>query len=138
MPKSWAEIGNLDALERQTRSDVRLIAEKGHGRAACETQDLCYWAHQQFEFDYFNFGQRLIVGKEPMTECDSIFDEITYRSFSWSATSWATDRVNCHWPATWPSGGITGRSRRRSLALFSRRRTRLPSADVRQNGHLVV
>jgi hypothetical protein len=76
MPKSWAEIRNLDALERQTRSDVRLIAEKGHGRAACETPDLCYWAHQQFTFDYFNFGQRLIVGKEPMTECDSIFDGI--------------------------------------------------------------
>jgi hypothetical protein len=74
MPKSWAEIRNLDALESQTRSDVRLIAERGHGRASCETQDLCYWAHQQFVFDYFNFGQRLIVGKEPATECDAIFD----------------------------------------------------------------
>jgi len=74
MPKTWAEIRNLDGLEKETQLEVRLIADKGQGSAACEVPDLCYWAHQQFTLDYFNFGQRLIVGKEPLTECDSIFD----------------------------------------------------------------
>jgi hypothetical protein len=74
MPRVLAEIRNIDALERQTLLDVRLIADRGQGRAACETPALCYWGKGQFMLDYFNFGQRLKVGKEPMSECASMFD----------------------------------------------------------------
>jgi len=74
MPKVVDELRGVDALEKQTLSDVRLIAERGGGRAACETPELCYWANSRFTFDFFNFGQRLKVGREPLTECLSLFD----------------------------------------------------------------
>jgi hypothetical protein len=74
LPRTFAEVRNLDALERQTLADTRLVAALGRGRAACETPELCYWARGAFVLDFFNYGQRLEVGREPLSACARVFD----------------------------------------------------------------
>jgi hypothetical protein len=73
-PAALRDLRNLDALESRTLADVRLIARLGQGRAACETPELCYWANQDFRVDFFNYGQRLLVGKAPLADCAAVFD----------------------------------------------------------------
>jgi hypothetical protein len=74
----WAgtvrDLRNLDARENETLAAVHLIAEAGGGRAACEMPQLCYWAKSEFSVDFFNYGQRLKVGMQPLTPCEEVFD----------------------------------------------------------------
>jgi hypothetical protein len=48
---------------------MRLITERGHGAAVCETLQLCYWAHAPFTLDFFNYGQKLETGLLPVAPC---------------------------------------------------------------------
>jgi hypothetical protein len=73
-PETLGNLRNLDALELETSAATRLIAEKGHGRTACEEPELCYWAKSEFMLDFFNYGQRLKLGKRPVVPCASILD----------------------------------------------------------------
>jgi hypothetical protein len=74
VPAVLREIRGLDALEAETRAATRLVESAGGGRAACETPELCYWGKSEFTLDFFNYGQRLKVGKQPFTPCASAFD----------------------------------------------------------------
>jgi hypothetical protein len=73
-PKTLSDLGNLDARENETLSDIRMIAGMRRGRAACEALELCYWAKRDSAVDFFNYGQRLKVGRQPLTPCASVFD----------------------------------------------------------------
>jgi len=35
---------------------------------------LCYWAKNEFMLDFFNYGQRLKLGRQPVIPCASILD----------------------------------------------------------------
>jgi hypothetical protein len=74
LPKTLSDLGNLDALENETLSDAAMIAGMARGRAACEALELCYWAKRESAVDFFNYGQRLEVGRQPLTPCASVFD----------------------------------------------------------------
>jgi hypothetical protein len=74
VPGIVRDIEGLDALETQTLAATRLLATRAHGRAACESPELCYWAENEFNFDFFNYGQRLKVGKQPLTPCEAVLD----------------------------------------------------------------
>ncbi len=69
LPDTLRNIGRLDETERETVAIVRLIAELGDGRAACETLQLCYWAQNAFVMDFFNYGQKLTTGVLPLASC---------------------------------------------------------------------
>jgi hypothetical protein len=73
-PGTLRDLGTLDARENETLAAVHLIAEAGHGHAACEMPQLCYWAGSEFSVDFFNYGQRLKVGMQPLTPCEEVFD----------------------------------------------------------------
>ena len=74
MPEQLRDLRGLDGLERQTAAATTLIAQKGGGRAACESPELCYWAKNPFVLDFFNYGQRLKLGKVPLSSCLSVLD----------------------------------------------------------------
>jgi hypothetical protein len=74
VPGALRDMRNLDALEEQTLTATRFIATAGHGHAACDSPELCYWGKSEFMLDAFDFGQRLKLGKEPLTLCASVFD----------------------------------------------------------------
>lgn len=78
-PLQLRDIRNLDADERAALQDIRVINENGHGRAACEMLNLCYWAKSAFMVDFFYFGQKLKTGALPRTACADTFEhgEIT-------------------------------------------------------------
>jgi hypothetical protein len=73
-PRTLSDLGRLDALENETLSDTEMIAAMARGRAACEALELCYWARRESAVDFFNYGQRLKVGRQPLTPCASVFD----------------------------------------------------------------
>jgi hypothetical protein len=74
LPGVLRDYRGLDDLEKATLATTRLIADTAHGRAACESPEFCYWAKGPFLVDFFNYGQRLKVGKQPLTACESVFD----------------------------------------------------------------
>ena len=74
MPGVVADLRNLDALEALTLADTRIIAREGHGHAACDSPELCYWGKSAFMLDAFDYGQRLKLGEEPVNACASVFD----------------------------------------------------------------
>jgi hypothetical protein len=74
IPSILRDLRGLDALEAQTLGAARLVSQDGGGRAACETPELCYWGHSRFMVDFFNYGQRLKLAKQPLTACEAIFD----------------------------------------------------------------
>jgi hypothetical protein len=47
------DIRNLETDERTALQDVEIIRADGHGHAACEMLDLCYWAKSAFMMDFF-------------------------------------------------------------------------------------
>lgn len=69
LPADLIRVRELDALEKDTRSTVQMIARLGNGRAACETLSLCYWAHGAFTVDFFSYGQKLKTGALPVEDC---------------------------------------------------------------------
>jgi hypothetical protein len=73
-PSILRDLRGLDSLEAETLAAARLVAQEGHGRAACETPELCYWGQGRFVVDFFNYGQRLKVAKPPFTACEAVFD----------------------------------------------------------------
>jgi len=73
-PATQRDLHSLDARESETLADVHIIAEAGGGHAACEMPQLCYWAKSEFSVDFFNYGQRLKVGMQPLTPCEQVFD----------------------------------------------------------------
>jgi hypothetical protein len=74
MPSTIRFLETLHAREQQTLADISVVSRSGHGRAACETMELCYWGKSEFTVDLFDFGQRLLVGSEPLTTCADLFD----------------------------------------------------------------
>ncbi len=74
LPGIVQDVRALDAFEQDTLAATRLIAARGHGHAVCESPELCYWAKNEFLLDVFNYGQRLKVGKESPTACESLLD----------------------------------------------------------------
>jgi hypothetical protein len=72
-PRVLHEFRAVAALETETLRDTRAIAARAGGRAACETLELCYWAGREFTLDFFNYGQRLKVGRQPFRPCTSVF-----------------------------------------------------------------
>jgi hypothetical protein len=74
LPKTLGDLRKLDALEHETLHDADAIAGMAHGRVACEALELCYWAKRESAVDFFNYGQRLKVGRQPTTPCASVFD----------------------------------------------------------------
>jgi hypothetical protein len=73
-PETLRNLRGLDALEQETLAATRLIADQGHGRTACEEPELCYWAKNEFTIDFFNYGQRLKLGRRPVVPCASFLD----------------------------------------------------------------
>jgi hypothetical protein len=73
LPSVLRDVRGLDALETETLAASRLVAERGEGRAACEAPELCYWGKSEFVVDFFNYGHRLKVGKQPSTACTAVF-----------------------------------------------------------------
>lgn len=73
VPKTLRAVQDASALEQDTRTAVALIQRLGHGRAACETPALCYWAHGAFTMDFFNYGQKLRTGAVPVAACERMF-----------------------------------------------------------------
>jgi hypothetical protein len=69
VPDTLRSIARLDKAERDTLEIVQRIADLGEGRAACETLQLCYWAHGAFVMDFFNYGQKLATGAVPLSSC---------------------------------------------------------------------
>jgi hypothetical protein len=74
LPGALRDVRGLDALEKQTLVDTRLIATLGHGRAACDSLELCYWGKSEFLLDAFDYGQKLILGQQPISACATVFD----------------------------------------------------------------
>jgi hypothetical protein len=74
VPAALAEVRDIGCAREPHPRATRLIARLGDGRAACETPELCYWANDEFRVDFFNYGQRLKVGKVPPSDCDVVFD----------------------------------------------------------------
>jgi hypothetical protein len=74
LPRTLRDLRALDALEMDTLHDVRAIASMPGRRAACEALELCYWAGGGFTLDFFNYGQRLKVGRQPLAPCTSVFN----------------------------------------------------------------
>jgi hypothetical protein len=72
-PAELRDMRALDALEMETLRDTRAIAAMPRSRAACEALELCYWAGREFMLDFFNYGERLKVGRQPFTPCASVF-----------------------------------------------------------------
>jgi len=68
------DIRNLEADERTALQDIEVIRADGHGRAACEMLDLCYWAKSAFMMDFFYFGQKIKTGVLPRTACADTFE----------------------------------------------------------------
>ena len=56
MPSTIRFLETLNAREQQTLADISLVSSSGHGRAACETMELCYWGKSEFTVDIFDFG----------------------------------------------------------------------------------
>jgi hypothetical protein len=73
-PAQIQQIASVDARERSAIEDIRLISAQGHGRAACESPSLCYWAKSDFMVDFFYFGQRIRTGVIPLSACSRAFD----------------------------------------------------------------
>jgi hypothetical protein len=68
------DIRNLEADERTALQDIEIIRTDGHGHAACEMLDLCYWAKSAFMMDFFYFGQKIKTGVLPRTACADTFE----------------------------------------------------------------
>lgn len=73
-PLQLRDIRNIDADEQTALQDIQVIKENGHGRAACEMLNLCYWARSAFTVDFFYFGQQLKTGALPHTACADTFE----------------------------------------------------------------
>lgn len=73
-PAMLGEIRNLNTDEKTALQDIQVIEANGHGHAACETLDLCYWAKNAFMVDFFYFGQKLKTGALPRTACQNTFE----------------------------------------------------------------
>jgi hypothetical protein len=73
-PPLLRDIHNIDADERSALQDVQVIEANGHGHAACEMLNLCYWAKSAFMVDFFYFGQKLKTGALPGTACADTFE----------------------------------------------------------------
>jgi hypothetical protein len=72
-PGALRDIRALDTLEMGTLRDTRAIAAMPRDRTACEALELCYWAGREFTLDFFNYGERLKVRRQPFTPCASVF-----------------------------------------------------------------
>ena len=68
------DIRNLETDERTALRDIEIIKADGHGHAACEMLDLCYWAKSAFMMDFFYFGQKIKTGVLPRTACADTFE----------------------------------------------------------------
>jgi hypothetical protein len=73
-PHQLRNIRSIDADEQAALQDIELIKADGHGRAACEMLNLCYWAKSAFTVDFFYFGQKLKTGVLPRTACADTFE----------------------------------------------------------------
>lgn len=73
-PALLRDIHNIDADEQSALQDIQVIEANGHGRAACEMLNLCYWAKSAFMMDFFYFGQKLKTGALPGTACADTFE----------------------------------------------------------------
>jgi hypothetical protein len=73
-PLLLRDIRNIDADEQTALQDIQVIEANGHGRAACEMVNLCYWAKNAFTVDFFYFGQKLKTGALPRTACADTFE----------------------------------------------------------------
>jgi hypothetical protein len=73
-PLMLRDIRNIDADEQTALQDIQAIEANGHGRAACEMLNLCYWAKSAFMVDFFYFGQKLKTGVLPHTACADTFE----------------------------------------------------------------
>jgi hypothetical protein len=69
LPQTVHDIRSLHAIEQDSRETTALITRLGHGRAACESLALCYWAQVPFTLDFFNYGQKLKTGSVPVSTC---------------------------------------------------------------------
>jgi hypothetical protein len=73
-PLQLRDIRSIYTDEQAALRDIELIKADGHGRAACEMLNLCYWAHSAFTVDFFYFGQKLKTGVLPRTACADTFE----------------------------------------------------------------
>ena len=73
-PQQLRNIRNIESDEQAALRDIELIKADGHGRAACEMLNLCYWAKSAFTVDFFYFGQKLKTGVLPRTACADTFE----------------------------------------------------------------
>jgi hypothetical protein len=73
-PQQLEDIRTIEAYEQAALRDIELIEAEGHGRAACEMLNQCYWAKSAFTVDFFYFGQKLKTGVLPRTACADTFE----------------------------------------------------------------
>jgi hypothetical protein len=72
IPQTVRSLRDMNSLEHDTKAMVALIGQLGKGHAACETPALCYWAHEPFTLDFFNYGQKLRTGTAPLQSCEAM------------------------------------------------------------------
>jgi hypothetical protein len=73
LPAQFSAMGQLSQRAHETERDVRILRDLGRGHAACEEPALCYWAGSRFEWDAFNFSQKLETGTLSSSACDKVF-----------------------------------------------------------------
>jgi hypothetical protein len=96
-PRTLRDLRELDALEQDTRTTVEMIQRLGKGHAACETLALCYWAHDPFTMDFFNYGRKLRTGAASVASCEAALQRGDY-----PVLQLAPDRRNPSGTRLWP------------------------------------
>jgi len=68
----------LSVRRQATPGDIEFMRQHGARYAACESLSLCFWSGAPFNFDFFNFGQKLKTGAIPVNVCASLFNGTRY------------------------------------------------------------
>ncbi len=64
----------LSARRQATPGDIDFMRQHGTRAAVCESLSLCFWSGAPFNFDFFNFGQKLKTYGIPIKACATLFD----------------------------------------------------------------
>jgi len=98
VPGTIAAIRDIDLREATSLREIRLLADVGKGRAACEGPALCYWAKTPFMLDFFMFGQKLKTGRLPESACEAAFGArismVQLESSTWHGSKQLTEDCN--------------------------------------------
>jgi hypothetical protein len=69
---------SLSAEIQATPADIQFMRQRGAQQAACESLSLCFWSGAPFNIDFFNFGQKIKMGRIPRETCAALFDGTRY------------------------------------------------------------